>query len=329
MAIKVVEGFDNFGPNGMGGEELQAAISRRYSCQVLDATTLEAGWGSGLALRLEGSSYVGIPINPFSTWLAVGFACKGSFRLDITGISSYGDPEDEVKLTAMTNAIGQVVVGTDSLLTILLTSSKALRASQWAYVEFWFCFNDNDPSSGTVTININGEAVGELLDITPGINAGTSVRFRTGIFDDLYIADGFPLLGPSIVETLRPTGDGATSDWVPSANAAHYTLVDSVPVDANNYLTGMATDDVDLFTYDPTILDSIAAVKLSSMVTNDGPGITHIAHQYVANSNSYDGMAFGLADQMEASDIFQLDPETSDIWTPANLATANFGVKRL
>jgi hypothetical protein len=253
--------------------------------------------------------------------LIVGFACKESPRFEVR------DSTTPAKLTMMLDTNGHLSIRNNSSAT-LLTSSKPLRNLQWTYVEFKFWLNAYD-DAGSIYLRINGEDIGELIDVSLGLDVCTSILFTGGVIDDLYIvtADDSmqPFLGPCIVETLQPTGDGLTSDWAPSANAAHYTLIDSVPVNTSNYLTGSNTGDIDLFTYDATTLDTIAAVKLSSIFTNDGPGITGVAHQY----NTYDGSAFTIIDQVEGSDIFELDPDTSDIWSPANLASATFGVKRL
>jgi hypothetical protein len=320
MAVKIIEGFDNFGPNGMGGTDLQEAIQKRYTCQVLGYTTLEPGWSSGLALRLDGSSYIQTPFTSPVSGLILGFACKEAAHFEVR------DSDMDKKLSVQIDSSGYLSVQDNDLAT-LLKSSKPLRYLQWTYVELKFWLNNDD--AGSIYLRINGEDVGELIDVSLGLNVCSSVLITGGVIDDLYIvtADDSmqPFLGPVIVETLRPTGDGLTSDWVPSANAAHYTLVNSVPVNASNYLTGEGVGDIDLFTYDATTLDTITAVKLNSVFTVDSPGVAQAAHRY----NTYDGSAFTIIDQIEGHDIFEVDPDTSDIWSPANLASATFGVKRL
>ena len=347
MALYMLEGFETFGSVGTGGFTLRNAMGRRYTV-VSHATEgnnpeLVAGWGSGCALQWNMSEYCSFSYNlpAVSKYIICGFAYR------IPAIRLWTNVSDRPIVSGLTydgkrhfylylGNSGQIRVYVNSSSPVLIgATSRGLKQGEWAYIEFK---TYTDASSGTFDIRINGENV---LTYSGDTRDGSSPYTSRIVFqdtedcaiDDIYIMgnsdDSDTYLGPVKVERLAPTADGAVSDWTPSANADHYTLVDEIPVNSSDYIEASTLGDEELFEYANTSLASIAAVKITSDLAANG-GYNEVKHRYRSGSaNSYDGATFGVVDTTvaEKSEILVVDPDTNAAWTTTNLNSAQFGAE--
>lgn len=351
MALRHIEGFENYGPANTTGTTLQSALRRRYFCDTtagVDAKIVD-GWGSGLALQwLADSDSMYTIITPDDNefqYFVIGIAVKLSDQFTHTGSSGSAlcmictSASTLVSHVAVyTRLSGHLVVTGGSSGNILATSSKALKIDEWAYVELKVRIHD---TLGSVDLSINGDSVATYTGDTR--NSATEYGYKIVLqsvdgltVDDLYIAtnnDGSDdFLGPVKVETLRPTSDGDLTEWSPSANAAHYTLVDETPNSDSDYVSGAASGDVELFGYPSTSLVSIDAVQIGSNLAANAAGVTSVKHKYQAvDANTYNGVEIRVIDttSVETNEIFPTDPNTGNAWEISDFNASQFGVERL
>lgn len=344
MTIRIIEGFENFGPSGTTGLTLQTAISKRYACDTTFSTDaiLVDGWGSGVGLKwpaTSGSEYLQMVLIPGDRSITVGFALKTpiysgmEYKRKLFDI--YNREASSAHFEIYLSVNGYLII-CNYVGTIIWISNTALRSDQWEYIEIktWL----DTTASGTIEIRINGIVDTLYTGITAYLTNSASVVYWYGasadcVLDDIYIAtssdglDGY--YGPARVETLRPSADAGLNDWTPSSVVDHYTLVNTIPVNISSYLTGETGSE--LFEYPATSFENIKSVKISSEVLTNASSISQVKQICANGANTYDGDSFNIiaTDPFEVVDIFNLNPETANSWEPSELNTFQFGIERL
>jgi len=344
MTIRLIEGFENFGPSGTTGLTLQTAISKRYVCDTTYSTDaiLVDGWGSGVGLKwpaTSGTEYLQMVLMPGDRSITIGFALKtpifSGMQYSRILFDTYYAQAQFQHFDFGLSVNGYLLI-TNYAGTDIWISNTALRSDQWVYIEIkaWL----DTTASGTIEIRINGVVDSTYTGISAYLTNIASIVNWYGasadcILDDIYIAtssdglDGY--YGPARVETLHPSDDAGLNDWTPSSAVDHYTLVNTIPVNTSNYLVGETGSE--LFEYPNTSLDTIKAVKISSEVLTDATSISQINQICVNGANTYDGDIFNIisTDPFEVQDIFELNPETANSWEPSELNASQFGIERL
>jgi len=347
MALHILEGFETFGAVGTSGFTLNTAMGRRYTVRghATEAYNPElvTGWGGGAALEWNCSEYCYFVCNlpDAYQYIIAGFAYKIPSTRLYTNVSERSivqgqawNADSHFWLWLGQSGQIRVYVGTSSPV-YLGSTSRGLKQGEWAYIELK---TYTHATLGTFEIRINGESV---FSYSGDTRYGTTEYTTKIVFwdidmcalDDIYIMgnndDSDTYLGPVKVERLAPTADGAASDWSPSANADHYTLVDETPANATDYVEASTPGDEELFGYANTTLASVAAVQITSDIAANG-GFCQVKHKYRAgDANTYDCTTFGIVDATiaEKSEILETDPNTSAAWSTTNLNAAQFGAE--
>jgi hypothetical protein len=351
MALLLTEGFEDFGPNGTTGATLGTALVRRYEAYFSLPTpiypTLNDGWGSGLALEWNKTSYstqiLTFKLPDEYPYLILGFAFRltGNYIAENRGANpiiglQYRNASavgSHIMLYCDLNNVLSVYTST----TPIHSTSRPLRAGEWAYIEWKVRIHD---TLGSSELKINGQVAGNASGIDTRQNTRDIAQvYFYGIqlvrLDDIYIKGDFAgsdtYCGPCKVETLRPTGDGATTGWTRSnANVAHYTLVDETPVNSSDYVVANASGDKELFSYPDTTAASIQAICINSDLANTLAGVVHIKPSYRSgDANSFAGTSIGIADTVTqlTREIFETDPNTNAAWTTTNFNSGQYGVE--
>ncbi len=230
---------------------------------------------------------------------------------------------------------------------IAQTVNNPYPVGTWAYVEFRFKLAN---TGGIGEIRINGVVDGTFAgDTNAGAGSSINMRhffFRPGTssleFDDMYWLreDGVGLntyLGDVFVETIRPTGDGNSTDWTPFGAGSHFVEVDDVGFDGNaTYISTSTSTDQDLFTY-PNLTDITAnvikAVQLSSVDRNEAVGLANLdAVVRTGTPVEFQGTKQGLVQDTPFEGHYQIwdqNPETSLDWTRTEIDASEFGIQLL
>ena len=242
-------------------------------------------------------------------------------------------------------ASGQISIRRGS--TTLGTTTAVLATNTWYYLEFKFTLEDSCSIDCILKINgsteitlaagtdtRNGTSLAEIPEMMGFTFNGSS---RYAYFDDLYLCDSTgsvnnDFLGPVSIETLKPNGNGTTSDWDGSDGnqVNNYLQVDEDEIGGSDYIEAQNINEVDLFTYEDASASvaTLHGVKVVSYLEKTTTAPNTIAHVCRSNSTNYtsDDLAVPEGDSTVFS-IWDTDPDTSSAWTPSTFNSAEFGVK--
>lgn len=195
-----------------------------------------------------------------------------------------------------------------------------------------------DIMASSVNLADSGSDGGDVFAFRFSVNASSTLRM-----DDMYVCNGTgsknnTFLGPSIVEGLLPSADGATSQWTQNGSGAHYTSVDddgtAAPDEAGAGGTiGSDTNgQVDLFEFADLqqITGTIHAVQLGVQMGMAAAGTRTVRSKYrdpdttLANGDSHvvDSTAFD-----EFTQVFDDNPASAAAWDVADIDDGQFGVE--
>ena len=236
MALLYTDGFD------VGDFALRWPYS---SGTYTTSTTTRFGTGMSVS-QVNGfsSNYIGKSITP-SARVYIGFAMN-MLLVPGTILKTYTDNGTTTQITVTLNNGGSfsLVKGTS---TVLATSAAGLYpAGTWQYIELCAAIHG---TTGYCELRINGGTVASFTGNTR--NGGTSLnidRFdilrtsagsEANYWDDLYVCDSTGttnnnFLGDIQVQTLIPTGSGASTQFTPTGAATNWRAVAGLPYSSAN-----------------------------------------------------------------------------------------------
>lgn len=223
--------------------------------------------------------------------------------------------------------------------TLLGTSPVFCALSEWATLEFDVYIHD---TAGYVNIHKNGNSTPFYSVTNADTKAGTNAYVnKIGVVplgtytgttfkvDDMYVADS--RLGNVKVETLFPSGAGATTQWTP-LSGANYENVDENPSDGDtSYVSTATTGQIDTYAFGDLASTTgvIAAVKVNVVAKIDVAGACEIAP--VLRPASTDRLGNAITPSTNYAwynQIFNINPEDSQAWEIADVNGSEFGIKR-
>ncbi len=341
MALRLIEGFENYGANGTTGTTLEAAVQAKYGAAITTFSTdclLNDGWASGLGMEMgyESTStfnYITCTLDEQDTWL-VGFSLKlpGSINASDELVSLL-DSEGNNVIRFYLNNNGRLRLYTN---VQSYYSVRILKPNTWYYIEFKVYIHD---SAGTIDININGVSDrSETSQDTYLIDATCSqvtfhLNHSTGmIIDDIYVADGTAgvnsFLGPCKVEAIRPDADDTVA-WDMSTGGDRYALVNTQDVNETTYVEGDTITESDLYTYAnlSTLTGDIFGVQLNTGGKLTAAGTRQLNDRLLSNVTNSNG-ATVLADTTGETvyRVIEQDPDTAANWVVAGVNAVKAGV---
>ncbi len=200
---------------------------------------------------------------------------------------------------------------------VLDTSTAGIRAQQWYLIEGHIVFHG---ATGTVVVKANNTTV---LSFGPGDTITTpnawadAVRIgcngmpvgqgHNAYLDDVAINDTVggeqnSWAGGGGVFLLKPTADGNSHDFTPSAGADNYAMVDDIPANDSDWNYSSTATHMDTFTIEdlPAEIDSVALVENMVQVALAQPGA-----QIIEGTIRHGGADFTL----DAHNITSVSPD--------------------
>jgi hypothetical protein len=229
--------------------------------------------------------------------------------------------------------------------TVLATSSTALTANSWYYVEMKVVIHS---TTGTVAVKVNQSADAALtLSSQNTRNGGTGVvnniilGHATGtgrlFIDDIYILNSSgsvnnDFLGDMIVEALTPVDNGNSSMFTP-VNVVG-TATDNFAMVAaadRNYIESATVGTKDTYTFNKlkNITTGIAGISVASIVRNSN-STSHTINSVVRSGgtdNDSSTQTVSTTSFAHKAFITEQDPATTTAWTLTGVNTAQFGIK--
>ena len=341
MALRWVEGFEIYGPDGTSGSILEARLQRKWN--TADVTNvggdgeIDTGWGGGLCLKWTYDvGWVEVALDAQDTW-TIGFAYKTSTSMgDVANLLDikYGS---SIELRLRRNAADLQMIRGSS--TVIGTASGALTSNTWHYIEVEFTIHN---SAGAWEIRVNGAMVAsasgvDTLATFPTVDTFAFNADNNGAsLDDIYICDpsgslNTTFLGAIKIEAIYPDGDD-TSQWSPDSGTTNYTQVDeTTPDDDTSYVEADASDKKDLYTYDTLSVssDDIRGVMVNTDVRLDSAGAETLITVCKSGATESDDGGVSISDTSygTVTRVVELDPNTSSQWTVSGVNAALFGIK--
>jgi hypothetical protein len=345
MALLFIDGFDHYATadlakkwnNAVGG--FIAANGRRTSgnFQNVSGTGTTQGYVSktlpaSLATGVIGFAlYVNALPGSDTQGMFLSFGDSGVFHAHI-GVDASGN-----LYAARASAFGSIsaVLGR--------SSGGPISGGAYNFVEVKATIND---TTGAVTIKLNGTVVLTLTSQDTR-NAGNASFNQVYIgqfqasggmhirIDDLYVCDtsgsvNNDFLGDCRIDTLFPTGDGASSAFTPSTGTTHWSLVDEATPNTSDYVDGVSVGDRDLYTYPALVTLSTSTVfgmQVNAMANKDDAGARSLALTARSSSTNVDGTSQAMStSQVNLASIFETD-SASAAWTQTTVNAGQFGVK--
>lgn len=297
--------------------------------------------GSCVRLSYNGSLVLRKNIQPTGT-LIVGFALKIDnlpSRVDNLFLAySDGGATHQFSLQYTTGTNLSIARGG----TVLATSAKALGVNIWHYVEMKLFIHD---TSGTIELKVDGE---NWLSFTGDTrNGGTNstldmiafyhyISFNSYI-DDLYICDtngttNNDFIGDSRIETLRPSANGSSSQFVGSDGNSidNYLLVNESTPSTAEYVSSGVAGNKDLYNFSDlsNSASTVKGVQLNAYVAKSDTGSRSVTNLVKSGVTEAAGATTILSSSYTVvSHVQETDPNTSAGWTAGGVNSAEFGVR--
>lgn len=226
---------------------------------------------------------------------------------------------------------------------VLLASSpdNIFPFNAWNYFEVRLTIAD---SGGKVQIRMNGSST-NVVDFTGDTrNGGTSTNIDsfmlatlgagspTSYWDDLYICDATgttnnTFLGDIKVQTLFPTGAGATTGLTPSVGS-NWAAVDDAPPSSADFVSSSTANAKD--TYAMTDLTAgttaVKGVRNTAYWRKTETSLATMRHVTRVGSTDYAGTSVTLtASSVPHSDYLNVSPATSSAWTVSEVNGMEIG----
>jgi hypothetical protein len=145
------------------------------------------------------------------------------------------------------------------------------------------------------------------------------MRFANFIFQDDAGSVFNAALEERVVAIVRPSGNGAQSDFVGSDadSTDNYLLVDEADISEADYVESGSVGAQDLYTHGAVGAFQVETVCVHSIAAKTQPGVREFSH--LLNSGANTGVGASTALTVTAAHyatIFELEPDTSNSWTP-------------
>jgi hypothetical protein len=273
----------------------------------------------------------------------MGFAWKFTNTNSISQFVQFYSSGGSSQMNLTKNSDGSLAL--NSAFGTNTSSAGVVTPGNWSYIEIR---HKVDNTQGAYEVRVDGEAIltGSFIDTqVDGSNqniaevriGSSSFHSNTNIFDDIYILDNTgttnndSFLGEQKVVLRRPTGNGVTTDWTPSAGSNFQNVDDSPdPDDHATKNTTLTNGAIDLYTF-PNISAGgliVNGVQVVFVAARPGIGAGRLREVTRAGGTNYKG------DTKFPSDAFKIftqirdqNPDTSAKWKLSEVNNAEFGVE--
>lgn len=320
MTLLFIDGFDHY-------DDTEVADKWTGGAGIIETTppagrTLNAVRQPGLELSF-----------PQTNEFYCGFAFRTGANADFTMLEI--KENNDLHLIFRRRNDGRLEIRRASVI-IATSADPYLSPNTWYYIE---CGGTIADAGGTAEIRVDGvTAVSFVGDTQTGVNAFTDnlalVGGATDYVDDFYFLDGDGTvnnswLGDVRVETLFPSGAGASSQWTPSAGSNYENVDENPPDDDTTYNEEDTAAQQDTYEFDDlaSVLVTVLGVQVSAYVRKTDALSREIRNVIRSGGTDYYGSAVSVPDTyIFRPEIFEEDPDTAVAWTPAGVNAAEFGI---
>jgi hypothetical protein len=339
MALLFMDGFDvgDFALKWTSHGNVASNTTTRFSSgRSMNTPNSTSGSFFGSVMR-----YI-----PASSKIFLGVAFNPAALLDGTKeiIALFGDSGTTEHLSLITKASGAIALYRGSPSGTLLATSSAgqLIAAGWVYIEVSATIAD---SGGTCVVRVNGV---EVINFTGGTkNAGTNstidavqlagytlANTSNVLWDDFYLCDDTgsvnnTFLGDVRVQTLLPTGAGASTQFTPSVGS-NWDNVNDAPYVSTTYNSSATVGNRDTYAMSDLLsgTGTVFGVQDNLLALKSDAGTASIKAAIKSGGTVYYDSTVSLGTALGATEaVREVDPATSAAWTVTNVNALEFGAE--
>lgn len=345
MTMQFLESFDKYGTgtafmlDGIWAQLSDVALGSASPAARTGTYRLEFGAALASARRVLSAN---------ETKVGVGAAW---YMPDLPGfnfancVADFRDSNNACNVSAFVTSTGAVQVyrgdGSSGGTSLGVTNPGVVTAASWNHIEVLITFSDTVGTVDVYVNNVNELSLSGVDTVATIIASCAQIIWRTGnpnnpmFMDDLYVYDGTgshnnSQVGDIQISLQMPNGDTATANWSKSTGSSGFALIDEVPPDDAGYIFDAAnTASIFDFASVPATATAIKCVQTTSRQKKSDAGTATIQVSMV----SVAATATGVDNQVTTvfsgyTDIFEVDPNTSGIWSPAAVNAAQVKIAR-
>jgi len=337
MSLLAIEGFEG---GGTTNSTMQTYIDRRYANHSATDQEWAAGRRGGNGIMLDGASWFAIEVDNKQT-IIVGFAAKFESFASVGNILNLTDNAGVWHVTLDTVAGGELRLMRGGAVQLAITVGLAMSVDTWYYFELKVKI---DNTTGTGELHVNGTTEFDVSAVdtqNSGVASTYRVAFQGNIgggvdayYDDIYVLDpngsvNNDFLGDCNVKLLSPDADTADADFTPSSAGDNFADVDDGATidDDSTYVSTTSDAQKDIYDYADLVDDlDIYGVQISTECREDDA--TDYAIITIVKSGateSPDSQQALTSNYIPYQRVVEVDPDTSALWTFANINAAQFG----
>lgn len=341
MSLIFIDGFDHYGD--LTNMALNWPIGTPAACSLI---TGRFGAGTGSAFQLGHTTQPNFSrlVGAVSEFV-MGFAFKvSSFGITDKSMMYWAHAGEAFQCALALTSTGQLRAfrGDAGTGTILGTSTAVMVAGQWHYIEARVKIS---ATVGTFAVKLDGVSVLALTgqntknsataDIDTAMVFGPNSAGGTKAYDDMYFCDvngsvNNDFLGDCRVKFIRPTANGANTDFVPNTGNAYDAVDDTTPDGDATYISSSTVNHKSTFVMeDLGLTDTVKGISVVHQSRKDDATVRELVPVVRLSGTDYDGptnQALTTSyDYYEQP--YDVNPATSAAWTRTEINGMEAGVK--
>lgn len=224
------------------------------------------------------------------------------------------------------------------------TSAPVINSGSWQHVEFKLVA---DATNGAIEVRVNQGTVVSLTGIAtlnPGVGLPAQVLIiasngvtQVWYYDDLFVWDttgsnNNDFIGDKRVYTLFADSDTSVADYTVVGASSGFSAINGPPDFDTSYISIPAAGDTAEFGIQdlPTEVATVSAVEICTLMRKTDSGTASVNNGLVSGLSSVESDSPHLitTEYTYWMDVFETDPATGALWTPAGLNAAKLRIKR-
>lgn len=353
MALLWIDGFRTYGDVNNTAPQPTGRVAATYVYvnqeNQFDVQTAD-GLLSDACLELPASAYQGIITTPDITTnetVIAGLWFRRNSDFDASGDNDW----PVLNFKNGTTTMLKLCVGKDSLFLtgindeFLGGSGVKVPEQQWHHIEMKATARSN--TTGNVEVRLNSCPIIKADSVKTSSTSNYYTRVSIGDtrsvessggsrFESFYVCDATgsvnnDFLGPSYAEVLFPNGDDTVNFATTGNTSNHFENVGySDAMWTSDYIEDSTTGNRDIFTLEdvsynyPTVHGVLGSVLCEGISSGQN---YHIVVDSNGTETESSNLAAAVSTNATGQFIVELDPDTSNAWTPATLNAAKMGIE--
>ena len=326
--LRFIDGFDHY-----------TTITAKWDSGSADTTTEQHRNGTR-SVRFIANSISKNFFPAFGSWV-IGFGLYGNTTAPL--ITLYDGVTAQCTLNLNSDKTLEVSRGTSTSLGASAKSALTIGNSKWYYIEWKVTIADSILAdsckvrvNGSDWINVNAGSDTKAGTVTTANKITFSGGSQYSYMDDIYILDGVApnndFLGDVKVETLYPSSNAGTNEWLGSDGqyVNNYQLVSEATANTTNYVQSGSIGAIEMYNFQDLESNAlnVYGVQINSVAIKDDAGTVTFKNRINSGGTVSEGVENTPVDgsYLIFSDRYDLNPNGNTAWTTEAINALQAGV---